>query len=87
MSVAYAMFEEDEPFTSNLFEDDCRDISPVDNSPPREYGNEGPVANELDRDREEVVMAMISRKRDEAIARNVNLKAKTSGGDTNNALS
>ena len=72
MSLAYAMFEEDEPFTSNLFEDDCRDFSPLDNSPPRENGNEGPASNELDRDREEAVMAMISRKRGETIARNVN---------------
>ena len=63
MSLAYAMSEEDEPFTSNLSEDDCRDLSPVGNSPPREHGNEGPVANELDHDREEAVMAMISRKR------------------------
>ena len=53
----------------------------MDNSPPRENGNEGPAANELDRDREEAVMAMISRKRGEAIARKVNSKAKTSAGD------
>ena len=62
VSLVYAMFQEAGLFTSNLFEYDCRESPPLDLSPPRENVNERPAANDLDRDREEVVTALTPRK-------------------------